>query len=707
MARKTYEIAFELLGKIGSSFGNMFTSASNRLTQVNRQISLLQRETKTLDRSLKDGKITAEEYARAYAKVESQLKQAEQAQQRFNRAAKAESLAQKTDQFRGKMQSGLLGAAGAAVAMAVPVAAAINFESNMGDVRKVVDFETPQQFAQMEQDILNLSKRIPLAAEGLAQIVAAGGQSGIAREELIAYAEAAAKMGVAWDVTADEAGQTMAQWRSAFKMNQEQVNVLADQINYLGNSTAATAPQIAEVVRRIGPLGEVGGAAANQIAALGATMVGAGVEQEIAATGIKNLILSLTAGEAATKKQAEALQALGMNAEQMASMMQKDAQGAIMSVFAALQELPKEKQASVLSELFGKESIGAIAPLLTNLDALEENLQNVADTTKYAGSVQHEFKIKAEETGNKLALLKNSVQAVNIGIGKQLQPTVNSMIEKLTAAAEKVEAFTQKHPGLTRAVVVGAAALTGLVGGVAALGIATSLVFSPLARFYGFATRIQLGTKLAAGGTKAWAAAQRLLNLAMNMNPILKVVTLTGTLIGVGVALYKNFETVRNIVDGLWNSFENTFPGAAALIENVFEKVGKLWDKLKGFWKWLGGKGDSGGGATSTSTSAGALDWYAAGGFASRPSIFGDAGLEAAIPIDGSPRSRSIWERAGELSGFTGGGPVINISAPFNYSGPGGQDLRDQHGRYMAELENTVKRVMREVSHDNARVAFS
>ena len=45
-------------------------------------------------------------------------------------------------------------------------------------------------------------------------------------------------MGVAFDITADEAGQAMAEMRAAFRMTQPQVNALADKINYLGNNTA-------------------------------------------------------------------------------------------------------------------------------------------------------------------------------------------------------------------------------------------------------------------------------------------------------------------------------------------------------------------------------------------------------------------------------------------------------------------------------------
>ena len=48
-------------------------------------------------------------------------------------------------------------------------------------------------------------------------------------------------MGVAFDVTAEQAGEMMAKWRSAFKIGQKEVEILADQINYLGNTTAASA----------------------------------------------------------------------------------------------------------------------------------------------------------------------------------------------------------------------------------------------------------------------------------------------------------------------------------------------------------------------------------------------------------------------------------------------------------------------------------
>ncbi|EPY8314651.1 phage tail tape measure protein, partial [Salmonella enterica subsp. enterica serovar 4,[5],12:i:-] len=192
--------------------------------------------------------------------------------------------------FQKEMAGLAIGAAAAGTAvlgaLALPVNAAIGFESKMADIRKVVDgLDDKKAFAQMSDDILTLSTQLPMAAEGIAEIVAAGGQAGIARGDLMQFANDAVKMGVAFDTTAEESGQMMAQWRTAFRLTQEDVVVLADKINYLGNTGPANAKKISDIVTRIGPLGGVAGVASGEIAAMGATIAGMGVESEIASTG--------------------------------------------------------------------------------------------------------------------------------------------------------------------------------------------------------------------------------------------------------------------------------------------------------------------------------------------------------------------------------------------------------------------------------------
>ncbi|MEO1739820.1 hypothetical protein RB531_5336 [Salmonella enterica subsp. enterica serovar Typhimurium] len=186
--------------------------------------------------------------------------------------------------FQKEMAGLAIGAAAAGTAvlgaLALPVNAAIGFESKMADIRKVVDgLDDKKAFAQMSDDILTLSTQLPMAAEGIAEIVAAGGQAGIARGDLMQFANDAVKMGVAFDTTAEESGQMMAQWRTAFRLTQEDVVVLADKINYLGNTGPANAKKISDIVTRIGPLGGVAGVASGEIAAMGATIAGMGLNR--------------------------------------------------------------------------------------------------------------------------------------------------------------------------------------------------------------------------------------------------------------------------------------------------------------------------------------------------------------------------------------------------------------------------------------------
>lgn len=358
----------------------------------------------------------------------------------------------------------------------VGVKAAMEYESKMAGVKKVVNFDTPQQFKQMADDIGRMSERLPMAAGDIADIVAAGGQAGIARDELLGFAESAVKMGIAFDQGAQESGDMMAKWRTSFKLTQDGVVTLADKINYLGNTGPANTKQISDIVTRIGPLGEIAGLASGQIAALGATMAGVGVEQEVAATGIKNFMLAMTKGSAATKSQAEAFKALRLDSKAVATAMQKDAQGAVLDILDRIKAVDKDKQAGLMTSLFGSESITAIAPLLTNLDLLKANLDKVGDASKYAGSMDKEYQGQANTTENNLKLLRHTVDSVARAFGEALLPGVNMVIDALKPMISHVAELVAANPNLVRGLAMAGAAFTAIRVAVLAATVATRLM---------------------------------------------------------------------------------------------------------------------------------------------------------------------------------------------------------------------------------------
>lgn len=487
---------------------------------------------------------------------------------------KYEKMQERMGKANEMAKKGLMIAGAGAAALAVPVKLSIDFESAMADVKKVVDFDTPQQFKQMENDIISMSKRLPMAAKDIAAIYAAGGQSGIAKNELTQFAETAVKMGVAFDITAEESGQAMAEMRTAFKMSQSEVTTLADKINYLGNNTPAAAKGIMDIVQRIGPLGEVGGFASGSIAALGATIRGMGVAEEVAATGIKNMMLALVAGESATKGQHNAYIELGMDAKKVAQDMQKDAEGTTLSVLKAISKMDKYKQAAMLKELFGSESLGSISPLLTNMKALEDNLGKVADKQKYAGSMEKEYAARAATTANNIQLAKNAMAALGITIGNVLLPGVNSMIGSFNTVMSKVQAWAQANPALAATLTKIAVGAIAIVGGLSALSIGLITIFGPM---------MMVGRAFG-----AVALAAKGMSMALLTNPITWIVL---AIAGAAFLIYKNWAPISAFFVGIWNTIKTAFNGGikgiSALIIN-WSPIGLFYSAFAKVLSWFG-----------------------------------------------------------------------------------------------------------------------
>lgn len=442
-------------------------------------------------------------------------------------------------EFKDVMQSVAMMGAAIGGAFIIPINQAMEFESSMADVRKVVDFDTPAQFKEMGEDILKLSTELPMAADGIAAIVAAGGQAGIARADLKAFATDAVKMGIAFDQTAEESGQMMAQWRTAFKLTQNEVVTLSDKVNYLGNTGPANAAKISEIVTRIGPLGSVAGLASGEIAAMGATIAGMGVESEIASTGIKNFMLSLTSGTGKGLK-GKVLKAIKIDPKQLAADMQKDSKTAILKVLDSVAKLPKAKQAAALEALFGRESLGAIAPLLTNMDLLRENFKKVADAQVYAGSMQKEYESRAATTANAVQLLKNQLEIASITLGDMFLPYITEGTKELKPLLEQFRQWVKANPELIKTV---------FKLGIYLISVAT--------------------------GVTAVTKAIGVMNFVTKMSPLGKLLTL---LIGAGALIVANWDTVGPVFKEVWNQ-----------IKPIVDLVGGWEGAMKGLALYMAG----------------------------------------------------------------------------------------------------------------------
>lgn len=754
---KTYETKFLLTATEASAFKAAFKNAGNTLRQTERQAKTLERAMNQLHKQFAKGNIDEINYEKSINRVAKAYDKQRRAAEALSKVKRIDTMQQKVNAVHDKA-GGVAIKAGMAAAgtLGFPIKDAMAFEDVMADVRKVVDFDTPEQFKQMGEDIMKLSERIPMASNEIAKLVAAGGQAGIAREELLAFAEDAGKMGVAFDMSAEEAGQTMAEWRTAFKMTQPEVVELADKVNYLSNTTAASSSKISDIVSRVGPLGAVGGMASGQIAALGAAMAAAGTDSEVAATGIQKIILGLTAGESATDTQQMAFQELGLDATEMAKRMQTDAGGALQDVFERLSKIDKFRQAAVLKNLFGGEGIKAIAPLLTNLDNLKQNMADVNDVTKYGNSMGKEFSARMETTTASLELAKNATHNLSITVGNQLLPVIKSVLDGVTPMIQGLATWSKEHKTLSTVIVGGIGGLlattvaisgfiwivTGIASpilgavkaykswkaaqiiaegatkrhtiAVAANTVATNvhkgavkgaalaqkawnaslvagrglLNAGKIIAYRAAVLGTAVATKAAAVGqrmlnkalllgrnaysaakvlaykgamiavrgvTAAWTAAQWLLNAAMTANPIGLVVVGIAGLIAIGYLLIKNWDTVKQWFSTLWNNPKEAINQFCSFMKST---LGEAWDWAMQKWEELKSffanpiKGTIDivknvvGGGDAKENYAGGI--YPKGAFLT---WFAEKSPEAAIPIDGSQRAISLWQRVGQMLG--------------------------------------------------------
>lgn len=536
------------------------------------------------------------------------------------------TLSASVQKVSGKAAKAMATATSAAITAITVDAAkkAIEFEGTMADVAKVVDGLRDQNGAftksyyEMSDALLNMSKNIPMTADALGQIMASAGQAGIASEDLAKFTETAAKMGVAFDTTAEQAGEWMATWRTALNLSQTQVAALGDQLNYLGNTTSENALKLSEVVTRVGALGQTAGLSAGEVAALAASMPG--VTAEISATGIKSMMIAMTAGASATSKQAAVLQQLGFTASDMANRMQTDAKGAIIDLLGAIKQLPAAEQTAALSQYFGKESVSSIAPLLKNLGYLQQQFAKVGDAAAYSGSMEAEYAVRADTTANKLQLMQNKLAVLQVQIGNKILPYVNDALDDLSAnalpKAEKTLGFIiPKVAKLLGFMLEHSSALINIGLGITTV-VGISKTFKAVSTAYKGATAAvkllraaQLKTKIAtvaltasikahtfamkasAAASKIAAGAQKVLAASFKFikSPIGIAVVAITALIAAGVWLYKNWDTVKAKaaqlgakISAIWTKIDSAVTTAITAISSRFPVLGAV---LSGLWK--------------------------------------------------------------------------------------------------------------------------
>lgn len=313
------------------------------------------------------------------------------------------------------------------------IGAAIGFESAMADLFKVVD-ATPGVMNLLNDEILNISKRMPVAASSLAAIAAEAAQAGIEIGSLGEFTEFAAKAAVAFGMEADLTGERFAKIRNVYQLTQDGLEGVADATNHLSNNMAAKAPEILNFINRAsgaaGPLNLT----AQEIAAMGSSLIALGVIPETAARGLTAFSNKIVKGGPTIER---AFKSIGLTFRDWLKLQREDGPEAMVQLFEALGDDPDGAKA--LIDLIGQDFSDDFSKLMANPALLREAFGLIGDEAEYASSVLKEYGNRADTAANKMATLGNNLKALGIELSSGLLGPIGDTAVAITELLQTMD----------------------------------------------------------------------------------------------------------------------------------------------------------------------------------------------------------------------------------------------------------------------------
>ena len=597
------------------------------------------------------------ELKKGFDGLKSKISQAKNAVTSLD-SAKLSNLSAQIKSARKELFSELtsnLGAIANSAAIGLPIKLAIDDEAAFANVKKYVD-DTDENLTTLKNSMRGLSTSLGKSFGDIAQIAVGGGKINLKGDELVAYTKMLATGSVAFEMSADALSRAANNMKVGFKMdNLDRLNDFFDRVNLLDNKvTNANADEIFEATSLTAANASLIGLSATDAAAISSTMLSTGKATSVVGTSLNALYSTLSMADKKGKAFQEALASIGMDAGYLKAALAKDAAGAITTFLEAISKADKDKQAGLLYDLVGGNFNDEIAGLVTNIDALKENMR-LARSNEAIGSMQKELQTKLDTTKSGIERLTQAWRNLGSNLGETFLPLTNAVASVVGGIAGALSELNSKFPTLSAVIVSAVAGFMMfkpllLIGKIALLSVADGFLgvvkilkfLNPLnlvaaARWSAHAFSLA-GATLAAKAhafsiwlvgarlratlaiTTAYSAASKAFGVACGvMRSGLMAVTLatkamkfalisTGIgaiVVALGMAaayLIENWDEVKAFFLEIWESvkpywqsttkfFSDLWQGVSDFLSAIFEPVIKIWDELfGGFFDWIAEK---------------------------------------------------------------------------------------------------------------------
>ena len=365
--------------------------------------------------------------------------------------------------------------------------AAMDYETAFTGVRKTVD-GTEEQLAAVDKGLKELSKTTPVSAAELANLAAVGGQLGIETgetgETILKFTKTMADMGAATNLTGEQGAAAMARFLNVMGESKDNVDRVGSSIVDLGNHTATSEAEIAEMALRMGKFGNTVGMNSAQVLGYSAALSSLGIEAQMGGSAIGRTWLSI---QEAVSGGGESLEAFakyaGVSAADFKKQWGTDPSGAFNSLIKGLsttKDLTKALGDLGIDNIQDKQAVMALA---NGYDLMTDCLNRSSKAYEENTALTNEANAAYNTVANKLKMAMNAVTNAGIEWGNVLLPEVQKGAEWIGKAGEALGNMSegQKQATLTagkfilvtgastKAVASGAKTIGGLVEGIGKL----------------------------------------------------------------------------------------------------------------------------------------------------------------------------------------------------------------------------------------------